>query len=161
MVAAILTIPKYSDILTKHRSQLILVAIGLGVVGKLIPNGFGMIDPIGQTLGYTLLAVIFSLAITAAVVGERTPTGIGGDLLKSKALRMLGKYSFAMYLFHAPLNTYVGLVMLDRMGWREHPSTLQGLIYVALVGICSLILAILSYELLERHFLRMKRFFAH
>ena len=72
-------------------------------------------------------------------------------------LRSVGKVSYAMYIFHLPIAT--GIIA---------PYVLPGLkrlgpgfaVWYGLVNIvCSYVLALVSWHLLEKHFLRAKRFF--
>jgi len=159
MVAAAFTIPGFTEAILRFRTYLLLFVFGLIAVGKLIPNGFGMTDPLGQTVGYTLLAVMFAVVIVLVIAGDSEPSSHVGNLLRTKALRVLGKHSFAMYLFHVPLHTYVGLGLLEQLGWLEHPSTFQSFTYTTLVFVCSLAMAFLAYHLFEKRVLRLKRFF--
>jgi peptidoglycan/LPS O-acetylase OafA/YrhL len=158
-LAVWLQLPDSLNRLIEYRFRLLWAAAGLMLTGWLVSKGFGMTDPMGQTLGYSLLALVFTILIARAVAGENLPISFGQSLLCSKPLRALGKYSFAMYVFHAPLNSYVGMVWLEQLGWRQHPTTLQGLVYVIALSMGAFLLAWLSFHLLEKHFLRLKRFF--
>jgi peptidoglycan/LPS O-acetylase OafA/YrhL len=76
-------------------------------------------------------------------------------------MRVLGKYSYALYVFHFPLAP-----TLERMGLtiQTFPtvagSPLPGAIaFTIICGSISLAVALLSWNLYEKHFLRLKRFF--
>jgi peptidoglycan/LPS O-acetylase OafA/YrhL len=158
-VAALVQLPGALKQLVERRAQLLALAAALILVGKLIPQGFGMTDPIGQTLGYSLLGGIFAILMAIAIVGECLPTNIAQRLLKSAPLKAVGKYSFAIYVFHAPLNTYVGHAWLEQIGWATQPTTLQAVIYLGVLASCSYVMAWLSYQLMEHHFLKLKKYF--
>jgi peptidoglycan/LPS O-acetylase OafA/YrhL len=73
---------------------------------------------------------------------------------------MFGKYSYGLYVYHGIIAEY----MID-MGWqdrftallRNHPA---GMVAHAMVGVTlSLAMAVLSYELFEKRFLALKRYF--
>jgi len=74
---------------------------------------------------------------------------------------VLGKYSYALYVFHFPLAP-----TLERMGLtiQTFPtiagSPLPGAIAFTIIsGSITLAVALLSWNLYEKHFLRLKRFF--
>jgi peptidoglycan/LPS O-acetylase OafA/YrhL len=145
--------------LRKKRQLFLFLIAGLVLVGKLLPDGLDMQSPIGQTLGYTLLAGMFTLMLLLALLAEMGQTGVLHRLLCNKTLRIMGKYSFAMYLFHVPLHTYVGLPVLHELAWVEQPSTMNAVFYMITLGVATYVLAQLAYLLLEGHFLALKRHF--
>jgi peptidoglycan/LPS O-acetylase OafA/YrhL len=76
--------------------------------------------------------------------------------LRVPALRSVGKFSYAMYVFHIPLSILVGaplLPALKRLG-SGYPVW-----YAIWIAACSYLAAMASYHLLEKHFLRAKRYF--
>lgn len=158
-VAAWAHMPRGVDSMVSRRAWLLGAAAALLVAGKLIPQGFGMTDPAGQTLGYSMLGAICALVIAASLASECLPKGIWSRVFASPWLQSVGKYSYAMYVFHAPLGGYVGLVLLDRLGWHSHPTTLQAFAYEVAIGVCTFALAWCSYHVLEKHFLKLKRHF--
>jgi peptidoglycan/LPS O-acetylase OafA/YrhL len=77
-------------------------------------------------------------------------------LLSLAPLRSVGKVSYAMYIFHMPLAILVGAPMkpyLQRLG-DGYPVW-----YALWIMVCSYLTAVVSYHLLEKHFLRAKRYF--
>ena len=76
-------------------------------------------------------------------------------------MRILGKYSYALYVFHLPLafalNRFgFGVQSFPRIADSEIPGA------IAFTVICmtgSLLIALLSWNLYEKHFLKLKRFF--
>jgi peptidoglycan/LPS O-acetylase OafA/YrhL len=73
-------------------------------------------------------------------------------------LRSFGTYSYAIYLFHQPLNQMVGEPMLKSL-WPRGPGLAAGCAYMAVVTAASYALALASYHGYEKHFLALKRFF--
>ena len=78
-------------------------------------------------------------------------------------LRVLGKYSYALYLFHNPMRALVR----DLVYGPESFATFLGskmpgqfLFYVLSFAV-TLPVAWLSWHLFEKHFLTLKRFFEH
>ena len=73
-------------------------------------------------------------------------------------LRSFGKYSYAIYLFHQPLNQMIGEPVLHALVPRG-TGLLAGCAYMASVTAVSYALALISYHGYEKHFLALKRFF--
>jgi peptidoglycan/LPS O-acetylase OafA/YrhL len=80
-------------------------------------------------------------------------------LFSLKPLRLLGKYSYGLYVLHLILLGYLEPPMRDGLR-RLHVPNLAAIFLVGIGGFAiSLCAAVLSYQLYERHFLRLKRFF--
>ncbi len=82
--------------------------------------------------------------------------------LRSGFLRFFGRYSYAIYIVHtavlAGLNHYRPFAYLSTIGGYALPvQTVWALAYVAL----STGIAMLSWHLVEKHFLRLKKFFPY
>jgi peptidoglycan/LPS O-acetylase OafA/YrhL len=133
------------------------------VVGRVIPDGYGMVHPAGQIFGYALFGIastallLATLGAEAAAKPSRWASAVRA--LSFPPLRSLGKYSYAIYVFHPPVHEWLGKPLLVRLGWAEHPSTLQGLGYIVGVSAFVYALAWLSYHAFEKHFLKLKRHF--
>lgn len=132
--------------------------IGLSTLGHLHGWG-GLLPPLHydvQVVGYSLIAVAFGgvllLALTAAP-GSRLDR-----LLATRFLQSLGKYSYALYLFHVPLRNIIRERVRDagglpRIGGSELPA--QILLFVVAIGI-TWCLAVVSWHFFEKHWLRLK-----
>src|SRR5262249_44014055 len=81
-----------------------------------------------------------------------------GRFLEGGALRAVGKYSFAIYVFH-PLIILTTVRLLAPSS--ALPPYLAKPALVAWVLAASFGAAWLSYHLYEKHFLRLKRFFEY
>jgi peptidoglycan/LPS O-acetylase OafA/YrhL len=83
-------------------------------------------------------------------------------LLRSRLLRYFGRYSYAIYIVHtavlAGLNHYRPFALLPVLGGFALPA--QAAWAFAYLGLSTGI-AILSWHLVEKHFLRLKRFFPY
>jgi peptidoglycan/LPS O-acetylase OafA/YrhL len=122
----------------------VLVLAG-AIVGQLSREGRAM-----QTGGYTLIALGFAMLVVAALPVDAAPA----RLLSWRPLRMIGLYSYGMYVFHAPLHVYVGLPLLARIS--DSPGTALGLGYAVALAAVTFGLAAASYHLYERRFLDLK-----
>jgi peptidoglycan/LPS O-acetylase OafA/YrhL len=111
-----------------------------------------------QTVGFTAIAVFFAaLLVTAVAAPERSHWG---RLLRAPSLATLGKYSYALYIIH-PL---VMMALQAVGGWGAGRFAGLGgplqvgahLAFTAVATLVSLAGAWLSWNLMERHFVRLK-----
>jgi peptidoglycan/LPS O-acetylase OafA/YrhL len=116
------------------------------------------IDPIVEPVRLSTLSAFFGAVIL--VTAWRRGPALVRALLRQPWLRMLGKYSYGLYVYHgivAYALHYDGLLVPLQAATG---SRLAGVFLGALIGSAlSIVLAILSYELYESKFLRLKRLF--
>ncbi|HEY8942867.1 MAG TPA: acyltransferase, partial [Polyangiaceae bacterium] len=98
-----------------------------------------------------------------ALVLESVSPGarVVSSFLKLGALRTLGRFSFALYLFHYPLMTVLRSTVLERTGvplFLGSSLPMQLAFDATGIGI-SLAFAVCSWHGYETHFLRIKRYF--
>ena len=92
---------------------------------------------------FTVVALMTALLIIRLLVA---PSRIGAAILESAPLVFVGRISYGLYLFHAPVIACFGE---DSLGWGHLGTT-------ALAFVLSLAAALLSFYLVERPFLRLK-----
>nr|WP_199158542.1 acyltransferase [Pedobacter sp. ASV2] len=99
-------------------------------------------------LHYFILTLISSIIIFNAYSGENW---FYKKLLNNKALMYLGKISYGLYLFHSPVFYFKTFNIF------KIPTTLQGSIFIDIVSIITtIILAVISYEVVEKRALSYK-----
>jgi peptidoglycan/LPS O-acetylase OafA/YrhL len=106
-------------------------------------------------LSYSAIAAV-STGLIALALGSRHI----GSFFSLKPMRWLGKYSYGIYVLHVIIFVYLEEAIRDAI--RVHLTQNKGAIVVLtglLVFILSITAAYLSYNLYERRFLRLKRFF--
>jgi peptidoglycan/LPS O-acetylase OafA/YrhL len=139
--------------LQRHVGWMFAVALGTLALLWASIGAFAEYHPLMQTAGFTALAVLFAALIahvSAARVGSPT-----ARVFSSAALRSLGKYSYAMYLFHET----IAVVVVPRLPFGEvHALWAQFARFAVLMPI-TVVAAVLSWHLFEKHFLALKRFF--
>ena len=155
--AAALRMPGLAAAVMARRRQLLAAAAAVFVVCVLGFRGlprtsFGM-----QTLGYSMLAVSFSVLVLALAC-----TDLAGDVQpglrfwRSAPLRVLARYSYGLYIIHKPLADAVGEPLMHSLGPAMLRSTAANAAYFVVGLAASLALAALSYHLFEQRFLALK-----
>jgi peptidoglycan/LPS O-acetylase OafA/YrhL len=118
-------------------------------------SGPGVDGGLDLTIGITDISILF--AAVMAFVLQAPRNSIARRWLEHRWLRFVGRYSYAMYVFHFSI-----LAIIVRLALRLYPAaaglpdyeTKPGL---AIAGaLVSLGVAWISYELFEKHFLRLK-----
>ncbi len=159
-LAAAMRVPGWWEKLLAAGPRLALGALVLAVAGAAFSHGFSVHTAEGELWGYTLVAIVFSMLIASVVADDARPSSRLVAWLRSPPLRSLGKYSYAMYVFHKPLHDFVGRPLIAKLGWPMGNSILYNAAYVALGTAALWLLAILSYHVFEKHFLKLKAKFA-
>ena len=109
--------------------------------------------------GYTVVALLFASLIAISL--SIRPSSRMGSFLTSSALTIPGKYCYALYLFNRPVVGFVSIYLFDYINFpRLYGSSIPGqLVFFPIVFSLSLVLAVLSWHLFEKHFLKLKKFF--
>jgi peptidoglycan/LPS O-acetylase OafA/YrhL len=157
-VAVVLRIPEYRERARRWRRGITIAASALFVLGLFATRGYPRTTYRDQTFGYTILAVTFAVLVLQVVLDHERGRGWIGAVFKNAALRSLGKYSYAIYLFHQPLNQMVGAPWLHQL-LPQGIGLATGCLYMASVTAASYALALVSYHGYEKHFLALKRYF--
>lgn len=135
-------------------------AIAVVVLYSITPD-FSAYDFWVQCVGFSALALLFGALVLSGIIA--TPGTIAHRVLTIDALRGLGKYSYAFYLFHWPV-----AAMLSRR--TDIPGSMPSLfgtelpgamLFFAAAGAISFSAAWLSWQVWESQFLKLKRLFPY
>jgi peptidoglycan/LPS O-acetylase OafA/YrhL len=159
-LAALIELPGMLERLQEQGARCLQLALLIALVGLFATHAFPRTTPIGQSLGYALLSIIFTLGLAAAVAGEGIPPSRWAHALRAAPLRLCGKYSYGMYVLHKPIHDFVGRPVLRSLGLASTHSVLVAVLYLGIATLVVLAAAWLSYELLEKQFLAFKPRFA-
>ncbi|HZL34886.1 MAG TPA: acyltransferase [Tepidisphaeraceae bacterium] len=137
-------------------SLALILALGFRRTG----GGFSHYGRAMNTGGFTLFAIFFTCVI--ALLISAYPGSMGRRAMEWTPLRSLGRYSFAMYVFHLILMRPFTLIYpFDRLTRVLGSQNLPILVFAVLSITCTYGLAWLSWHLYERNFLQLKRFFPY
>jgi peptidoglycan/LPS O-acetylase OafA/YrhL len=134
----------------------IAIVLMVGVMYKL-----GYRSGIGQSPGYviagpTLFALMYAGLLVLAVAAD----GWLKRIFNLGFLRVFGKYSYAVYLLHLPIMILIGEHLFKPARLRAGPTMLPGLLaFYAVTWTAALLTAIVSWHLVEKHFLKLKDYF--
>ena len=115
--------------------------------------------PIVNTLGFSLLALVFGSLVLLSVV---SPGRLLLGLFTNGVLRFLGKYSYGLYVFNRllmfPSKKAFPIEYLSKV---LHSEVLGILAHMFLGITFCVAIAFASWHLYEKHFLKLKRFFEY
>ena len=143
------------------------IFIGLGVMAAAITvsvfhaHGLWTYGGWEEGPGYTIIAIAWGGLVAAGATAARGT--IAARVLGARWLRALGKYSYAMYVFHVPIWAHVRPLVFPGnrvptvVGSHILPSLALGL----LCGLLTFAAAFASWHLYEKQFLKLKRYFAY
>jgi peptidoglycan/LPS O-acetylase OafA/YrhL len=156
--ACVLRVPFLRDQVSRRLDVIGVVTLILFAAGFPLTHAYATTGPSGETFGYTLLALCSATLVMAVALSQGRARGVVMPFLAWRPLRSCGKYSYAMYIFHNLLHKLWGEPwLIGRFG--ERPSVQVVFVYGLVILLLSYLLAFCSYHLLEKRFLRLKRFF--
>jgi peptidoglycan/LPS O-acetylase OafA/YrhL len=156
--ACVLRIPALKEAACKRQSQLLGAALVVFLAGVPLTHMYDTDRWAGETLGYSLLAVSSSAFVLWAAMSDGGGAHGAARLLTWAPLRSVGRYSYAIYIFHNLLHWLVGVPWLSVRFGKLPPLPIVFLYALAIFAV-SYAAAVCSWHGLEKHFLKLKRFF--
>jgi len=154
--AALVRIPSLRDIARRHLALIASIAAILFLTGIPLTHAYNPAGLACQTYGYSLLALVCAVFVTGSALGQATNPGNPiTRLLGSRILGAFGKYSYAIYVFHALIHKLIGVPWLESRFGTKIPGDTVALYGLAVLAI-SYALAFASYYVVEKPFLRLK-----
>jgi len=143
--------------LARWIGRMTVASTGALVVLVLYERGFHFDDLVVQVVGQSLVAFL-SAALVYGCVTPPAGAALRVQRLMSVAwLRFFGKYSYAMYVFHFPIQHVLALNVVDALNAGDpNVRFLKLMAYLACVVALSTAAAMISWRILEKPFLDLK-----
>ena len=123
----------------------------------LVLHGFEVPNPIVSTVGFSLFGIL-SASLIAMILSAGSLTA---RFFSSSILRFFGRYSYGLYVYHYSIAGWISQPL--RIWFISHnvhkALALTG--SALIIGVISTIIAVLSYQLFENRFLKLKRYFPY
>lgn len=159
-LAAVLVVhsPRAIDFCREHSTALLGAVFIALAAGAAFSDSYFAFNTGTLTWGDTLLAVCATAVLLVMVAGPRGRiAGWVNTMLSVAPLRSVGKVSYAMYIVHPPIAT--ALIHPYLLPYLKTLGPGFPVWYALATVVCSYLAAWVSWHLLEKHFLRAKRFF--
>ena len=134
------------------------VCLGTGVVllgAAAYGRGLHWEEPVMHTLGMSAVAVFFA-ALIGWVQAASPASGIR-SVFETGIMRVLGKYSYSMYIFHGPAGSLVKFFFDPSEAPLVFGSALpRTLFYAVLAGLVTLVIAWVTWNVLEKRVLALQ-----
>jgi len=109
------------------------------------------------TVGMTVIA----LGTTALIAAALKAGSLAEAFFAAPILRFFGRYSYGLYVYHYSIDRSLTMPLRTFLESHGRSSALSILAAAAVVLAISICLALASYHLYEKHFIRLKRYFPY
>jgi peptidoglycan/LPS O-acetylase OafA/YrhL len=111
-------------------------------------------DPIFYTVGFTAVAVMYGGLLGSTLAVRSFP----GRVFSLPTLRMFGRYSYGLYLYHFPLTELFDPTKAYFIA-ITHSVVLGRILYLTFVMVANLMIAAVSFHFIETPIMRLKSHF--
>jgi peptidoglycan/LPS O-acetylase OafA/YrhL len=111
------------------------------------------------TVGHTLVSLFFGAILVLSLTASSSSAF--GRIMASPVLRFFGAYSYALYVFHQPLRYFRPVFSLDFVPTVFGSQLPAYLLWLVISIGATVAVALLSWHVLEKQFLKMKKFFPY
>jgi peptidoglycan/LPS O-acetylase OafA/YrhL len=118
------------------------------------------------TFGYLAIALVFGCAVLICVTDQGSNHRLC-RIARWGALRSFGRYSYAIYVIHVCVKRCLRpiLTVVAQRLWLPHAATIPPVLFAVFVLAINLgasyLLAVVSWHIFEKYFLRLKKFFPY
>jgi peptidoglycan/LPS O-acetylase OafA/YrhL len=130
----------------------LVIFVLLFLLTTLLPRSF---DFIGVFVSYLASLILFSSLVLMAIFGNKKFKNI----FNHRILFFFGKISYGLYVYHGLLRPYFKDYLYTPMYDLFGGGILISIVYTIVATLVSLLLAYLSWELFEKHILKLKKYY--
>jgi peptidoglycan/LPS O-acetylase OafA/YrhL len=146
-----------SQLLRKYFTSFLLVLTALNYGFYLFKKNQSPDFPVWAIAGFTTFSLLFAMVVYEAAMKENKFINF---ILSNSILRFLGKYSYGFYIFHWPVALLLSPWFYNiTAGLFEKNNFLHLLITGTLSTLAGLLVSIVCYHAIEKHFLKLKKHF--
>ena len=154
---ALLMQSPWKQITLRWAPQIFAISAVILLTLFLVLHGFEVPNPIVSTVGFSLVGIL-----SASLIGMILSAGsLTARFFSSSILRFFGRYSYGLYVYHYSIAGWISQPL--RIWFISHnvhkALALTG--SALIIGVISTIIAVLSYQLFENRFLKLKRYFPY
>ena len=154
MIAIGLQSVAFRDGLVKDAPRVLVYAILIVAACFLIQPGSPLTNNGAMiTVGFSGLAIMTGALIV--VLLTKNETNITRRVFRNRGLTFFGKYSYALYVIHWPITSF----MIEYFVKKGYQGFVPWLVFIVGAFVITLILALLSWNLMEKPILNLKRHF--
>jgi peptidoglycan/LPS O-acetylase OafA/YrhL len=154
--AILIRTPHHRETLSRHAAKLLPIALAVAFGGACITWLYTRDNFSTETIGFSILAIIFGLVVLACVVDNNARGSMLRKILTTAPLRSVGKYSYGMYVLHIPIVNSMARLLPS---FHSHFGKLYPIPFLTTIFVLTYAAGALSYHLLEKRFLELKRQF--
>jgi peptidoglycan/LPS O-acetylase OafA/YrhL len=128
----------------------------------LMNSGFAFWNKNVGLFSYTLLAILFGCMLVYTL--RSSVDSIARKIFNNSFMRLSGKYSYALYLFHVPLANLVQTLVFDRFIPRNQVLDkyfITIIPFIVITSAVSYLFAFISWNLFEKRVLSLKKYFEY
>lgn len=145
------------QLLRKYFTSFLLILTALNYAFYLFKKNQSPDFPVWGIGGFTTFSILFAMAVYEAAMKENKFINF---IFSNSILRFLGKYSYGFYIFHWPVAIILSPWFHDiTSGLFKTNSFLHLLITGLLSTSAGLLVSIVCYYAIEKHFLKLKKYF--
>jgi peptidoglycan/LPS O-acetylase OafA/YrhL len=135
---------------------MLIVAVGVVAAICAIRHTTDHSDPVIATIGYSAIAVAYGSVLvlclkTGSLIQQLFSVGV---------LRVFGKYSYGLYLYHFPLAVALSPMKNSIVAW-SHSFAIGSTLYIMVCLSANLVVAAISFHCLESPITNLKKRFSY
>jgi peptidoglycan/LPS O-acetylase OafA/YrhL len=139
-----------------------MIALGVACLALVLWRHFpAMWDGVTHTVGFSVFSAFFAVMIVVAVTSPSR--SLVARFWSNPALRFFGKYSYGMYVYHQYMRRGIDSLGLDveKLTYYQRSAAVGHATYLSLNFAGTLVLALVSWHVLERPILGLKARFPY